>query len=298
MTGSGTDPIPGAGLNPGPGNPNACDHIPDADPAPSTTCVSIDGRPFVPASDGPFAIGEGIHEARAFAVDRAGRHSRMVTKIVKVDRSDPVSRVRAFARYPAALGWWRHLPLMHLAAADGDQNAGIALIEQRLDSNAWEEYKAGFTVPEGNHEVSVRATDAAGRMGAIVRLPVPVDVTPAVVQATQPDPAIWLKIGNLLGPATAKLQWKITENLAKTVHVYVIVHDLTGNVVRALDGGIVNVTPGVTKQGFTNWDGKDLTLLGLVPLGIYYYRVAVVDEAGNWSHSGESKPIQIKLKLL
>jgi hypothetical protein len=43
------------------------------------------------------------------------------------------------------------------------------------------------------------------------------------------------------------------------------------------------------------WDGKDASLLNILPLGIYYYRVGLVDEAGNAAYSGESKPITIRL---
>ena len=41
--------------------------------------------------------------------------------------------------------------------------------------------------------------------------------------------------------------------------------------------------------GSVTWDGKSHTLLSLVPLGVYYYRVVVTDQAGNVSHGGESK---------
>ena len=64
---------------------------------------------------------------------------------------------------------------------------------------------------------------------------------------------------------------------------------------RELDHGPITLVPGQLYQGFTYWDGKDKTLLGLVPVGLYYYRVVVVDEAGNISQSGESKPLQVKV---
>src|SRR3546814_13739297 len=95
----------------------------------------------------------------------------------------------------------------------------------------------------------------------------------------------------------AELGWQITEDRSGEVEVDVILHDLTGNVVRRLDGGTVTVTPGVTKTGSTTWDGKDRTLLQLVPVGLYYYRVVATDEAGNLAHSGESKPGQLRAPL-
>jgi hypothetical protein len=57
----------------------------------------------------------------------------------------------------------------------------------------------------------------------------------------------------------------------------------------------IAVTPGVYRGGYTLWDGKDLSLTGIVPVGIYFFRVVVTDDAGNVAQSGESKPIQIKV---
>ena len=53
--------------------------------------------------------------------------------------------------------------------------------------------------------------------------------------------------------------------------------------------------PGTPLSGFVSWNGRDNTLTGLVPLGVYYYRVSVVDDAGNTSMSEESDPITIRL---
>jgi hypothetical protein len=38
-------------------------------------------------------------------------------------------------------------------------------------------------------------------------------------------------------------------------------------------------------------------LTGILPVGLYYYRVVVTDDAGNTSQSWESRPIQIKASL-
>jgi hypothetical protein len=98
-----------------------------------------------------------------------------------------------------------------------------------------------------------------------------------------------------------KLQYTIGDALGAgdaanaNVSVGVIIQDLTGNIVRRIDGGTVAITKGVPTNGYVTWNGKDNSLLNLVPLGVYYYRVVVVDEAGNVTHSGESKPITIRL---
>jgi hypothetical protein len=57
----------------------------------------------------------------------------------------------------------------------------------------------------------------------------------------------------------------------------------------------ITITPGVNVDGYTYWDGRDLSLTGILPIGLYYYRVVVMDDAGNIAQSGESKPIQIKV---
>jgi flagellar hook assembly protein FlgD len=97
----------------------------------------------------------------------------------------------------------------------------------------------------------------------------------------------------LLG--SARLGWQVSDSLSTSVHVQVLVYNALGQVVRSLDSGSVPVTPGQIKGGSTAWDGHDDTLTGLLPIGTYYYRVVVTDQAGNAAQSVESKPLQISL---
>jgi len=53
----------------------------------------------------------------------------------------------------------------------------------------------------------------------------------------------------------------------------------------------------VTLGGSTAWDGQDQTLTGILPVGLYYYRVVAEDDAGNFTQSGQSIPIQIAANL-
>jgi hypothetical protein len=85
----------------------------------------------------------------------------------------------------------------------------------------------------------------------------------------------------------------VSDDRSSTVRITVLVVDVLGNTIRRIDGGTRAVTPGVTLNGFTNWDGRDAN--GDRPLGVFHYRVVVTDEAGNRSQSGESRPIQIVL---
>ena len=59
---------------------------------------------------------------------------------------------------------------------------------------------------------------------------------------------------------------------------------------------VVQATPDAAPvERSVQWDGKTGALTSLVPLGVYYYRVYGVDQAGNWSQSGESQRITIRI---
>jgi hypothetical protein len=304
-----------SGLTPASLSPTLCDHDPGTDPAPAGVCISIDGRAPGAAIDGPefgpytgaSLLGEGEHVIRAFSVDKAGRRSAMDREVIRVDRSDPVSVGRLRAPQASRVGllrpWWRHQPTLVLRATDGDQNAGIRRIELRIDGGALQTYAAPVTMPVGIHFVEHRAIDESGRVGPWKRIDVAVDVTPPVAKATTATPSpLWLHINLLgiikLGPEKSKLQWEISDELSSRVNVRIIVYGVTGLAVRHIDGGVQTVTPGVKKTGFTYWDGTDDSLIGFLPAGVYYYRVVATDDAGNVSMSGESKSLQIKLKLV
>jgi hypothetical protein len=313
ITQKSTDTVPGSLLVPQDLGSTLCDHVVNPDPAPAGVCISVDGKAPAASINGPefgpytgaITLGEGRHVIRAFSIDNAGRRSAMDRKVVLIDRSDPVSIARLRAPYASRTGlrdWWRHQPTLVLRAIDGDQNAGIDHIEYRFDgAGTIATYKDPVTMPVGIHYVEHRAVDRSGRTGAWRKLDVAVDLSPPVVTAGAPDPALWLyvKVLNLItfGPEKAKLNWTIKDDLAKKVHVDVLVFDAAGIFVRRLDGGDIAVTPGVAKSGSTLWDGKDNSLIGVVPAGVYYYRVVAIDDAGNPAQSGESKKLQIKLKL-
>lgn len=294
VTAAGSDPTPGSGVDQAhdPVLDDLCDagRLDQNPLAPSGQCVSVDGSPFVPVS-GPITLGEGEHSVRTFTVDVSGRRSAVVEEIRTTDESAPSVEMRTLPPLPARNGWWRAEPIVVLRAVDGDQGSGVTDLEYRVDGAPWADYDGPFTVGEGDHTVHYRATDGAGRV-TVGSQSVAVDLTPPTIVPRKPSPKIWSR---LFGPDEAKLRWTVTENLADEVSITVIVHDLTGNVVRTLDGGTYAVTPGVPLDGETLWDGQNRTLTGLVPVGIYFYRVVAIDEAGNVAHSGESAPIQIRL---
>jgi hypothetical protein len=317
VTQTSTDgPVPPAsGLTPQSLGTTLCDHDRGTDPAPAGVCISVDGRapgatiagPEFGPYTGAILLGEGDHLIRAFSVDNAGRRSEMDHNVVHIDRSDPVSIGRLRAPQASRVGllrpWWRHQPTLVLRALDGDQNAGIRRIEYRLNGGTVETYGEPVTMPVGIKYVEHRAIDESGRVGAWKRMDVAVDVTPPVVKATYASPSpLWLRVNLLgiikLGSDKSKLQYEISDELSGRVHVRVIVYGATGLAVRHLDGGVQTVTPGVKKTGHVLWDGTDDSLLGVLPAGLYYYRVVATDDAGNVAMSGESLGLQLKVKLV
>jgi len=127
-------------------------------------------------------------------------------------------------------------------------------------------------------------------------------VAPTVI-ATSPSKSPWIRIngtlswlqklllgGNIINVGgNNDLRYKVSDALSGDIEIGVVIYDVTGNPVRLLDGGTINVTPGTTHNGSVSWDGYQQSLTNLVPVGVYYYRVAATDEAGNTSFSGESK---------
>ena len=222
---------------------------------------------------------------------------------IYVDLSPPVATARTRPPDPALGPWFRTLPTVVLRAVDGDQNSGVASIQYRLDGGPVTTYTGPFTVPESPpvpRTVTYWATDTAGLVQPARTLTLPVDQTPPVVAATTPTPAhlagLLSAIGNLLGlsPPTAQLNWTVSDNTSPHVHITVLVYNATGAVVRQLDGGTYATTPNTVVNGSTAWDGKDQTITGVVPVGLYYYRVVATDDAGNIAQSGESSRSRLR----
>lgn len=287
------DAVPGAGLGADPSE--VCEDLtPGTADMPATAisglCLSVDGGPYVPAGGGVSA-GEGIHFVRAYSIDRSGRRSAVAERVVRVDESAPVVEPRLLPPAPARNGWYRTTPLVVLKADDGDDGSGVQSLQYRVGtSGPWLDYVQPFELAEGMQTVQFRASDIVGtRTGELITR---IDTTSPRVVATTPSKVLWLR---LLG-GTNQLRYTLADNLSGPVRVTVTVFDATMNPVRRLHGGVVHVTPGAAPiLGSVTWDGRDDSLLNLVPLGVYYYRVTATDDAGNVAFSGESQIITIRL---
>ncbi|HVV36482.1 MAG TPA: hypothetical protein VHC63_07735 [Acidimicrobiales bacterium] len=273
---------------------------------PTSLVVSVDGGPlFTPT--GSQSIPEGIHDVRARVRDNAGRYSAVALSTFQVDLSTPTVSHRILPPDPAQAGWYRRLPRVALVANDGDQSSGVDHIEYRIgNAGSFVTYTAPFELPEGRSTVTYRAVDRVGHVTPDHSFGVAVDVTSPVAKALTTSPQIWLRhLGLLgLGPKSVKLNYSVmdpklpglqVENEHRNLHVIVIVHDALGDAVRRIDAGTIVVAPGTTYNGSVQWDGTDQSLTGFLGVGTYYYRVIASDEAGNWTETGESQPLQIVL---
>ena len=235
-----------------------------------------------------------MHTVRAYSIDRSGRRSSVAERIVHIDKSRPVVELRRLPKDPAELvnNWYRVKPLIVLRADDGYDGSGVQLLEYKVDSGAFTPYLQPFELGEGVHTVQTQATDMVG--SATTSTQVKVDLTHPTAQALAPQKLLWVRLLGLGG--TNNLNFRVGDNLSGKLQVAVIIYDATGMPVRKLvPTGTITVAPGGFYNGFVTWDGKDGSLLNLVPLGIYYYRVVVVDEAGHVAHGGESPRITIRV---
>ncbi len=241
----------------------------------SGICVSIDHAAFEPYL-GTFTLPEGTHDVRAYSIDVAGTQSPLVDQTVNVDLSPPVAAAVIVPYDTNANGWWHSAPFpgdqadsppqVVLRAVDGAQGSGVVGIQYQINptaSSPWVAYTGPFNVPEGVNTVTYRAYDAAGLYEPTQTLSMPVDVTPPVVTATSPTPAVWLQVlsllGNVLGlsPAQAQLNWTVSDNLSPHVHITVLVYNAAGAVVRQLNGGTYSTQAGRHREWLDamEWSG-------------------------------------------
>ena len=270
------------------------DHLPNG------MCVSVDGLPYKPYS-GPTHLGRGTHVVRSFTVDAAGRRSQAVQREINVDGAAPVATIRVLPGEETQNGWWRRVRHVAIRAVDGDRSSGLSVLSYRIESDdAWKPVIGPLEIPVGVTTVEVRARDASGRERT-ESLAVLHDPDAPVAEATGASNPIISPVLKLLAPLGVKvlptdtmLKWRVTDPTTNNMKVTVVVFSATGEPVRHLDAGVFAAVPNVPVSGATKWDGSDDSLLGKVPVGLYFYRVVVTDAAGNTGMSGNSRPIVVK----
>ena len=139
-------------------------------------------------------------------------------------------------------------------------------------------------------------------MPAIVDTPAPGSlVLPGHLLQNLLSPALWAVVKALLPTLTgtkATLRFNVTDNLAAKVKVKIFVYNELGQLQTALDA------PGQYAGGYRDsgggsvtWDGAIAAGGGALP-GLYNYRVAAVDEAGNTAVSTDSAQFLVVLPKL
>jgi hypothetical protein len=172
-----------------------------------------------------------------------------------------------------------------------DARRAAELVRSFVAGKAWTDYVEPFNLPEGNFAIETRAADLVGQRTAVTA--VKGDTTSPFIHATQASRSVWSR---LLGPSSIQLRFRVADNLSGPVNAWVVIYDVTGNPVRIIQHPTINLVPGAAPAEYSvTWNGQQQSLTGLVPIGVYHYRVAVVDEAGNVAFSGESRPITIRL---
>jgi hypothetical protein len=250
----------------------------DLDVPASGLWVSIDHHPFFRQPAPAFArtIEEGFHDVRWFAEDSAGNRESIHALRFQVDLSDPASDLAPFPPAPNPAGWFRSIVSARLGATDGKDNSGVGVERFGVDGPASNAYTSPFAVGDGTHAVSVQAEDLAGRAEQTRASTIRIDRT-----APAASPSLVAGLPVLPGSPNA-LTYTTSDTQSPSVRTIVRVFDVTGAHVRDIDVGVAAAGPGVAL-----WDGTDDRADPVVP-GLYYYRVLVVDEAGNAGMSGES----------
>ncbi|WP_200919365.1 OmpL47-type beta-barrel domain-containing protein [Curtobacterium sp. Leaf261] len=101
-----------------------------------------------------------------------------------LDTTAPTLTVTPSTTQPNAAGWYRAVTLTPTAS---DDFTPAATVEVQVDGGAWTPLTGAFTVPDGQHTVAFRATDAADNVSAVQTWSGRVDSSAPVVQAAVRD---------------------------------------------------------------------------------------------------------------
>ncbi len=142
----------------------------------------------------PIVLGsDGMYTITLNAVDASGRSATTDTRTVIVDRTDPaVSLVTVNGGNSATFTNWKGTAALTLAGTATDAGSGVALVEYSLDNSNWNalsgttSWTGSIPVVNGTNTLYVRATDAAGRVGSLAPVSIPVDLTAPELTITSP----------------------------------------------------------------------------------------------------------------
>lgn len=248
--------------------------------------AQVDGGPWTVSAS--VVIPEGEHEVRVRAVDKAGNFSPIVEQTVRYDGTDPSGFPATFPPSANDRGWFRQPAHQSIAVEDGRDASGEDGATYQVDGGGQVSYLTPFDIGEGNHTLTIRPRDRAGRVGTPVTMPVRVDLTPPVPQPTGQPRTI------LLPFQSTTFTFTVSDNLSGKVRVRVELIDELGNVVQelAVPGDANGYIP--TGAGSVAWNGSLANGKKALP-GLYHFRVEAVDEAGNSAQSTEGNSMLLVL---
>ena len=159
--------------------------------APSKIRYQIDGGAFStwdPQDDAGNQIPDGVHEICFYAVDLAGNEEAAGDPKANAPATNCRASIKVDSQAPTALapispaapdgtnGFYSSSPEVDPSASDAAGGSGLDRTQYQIDGGAWQAAQQ-FSVPEGDHEVRVRAFDVAGNPSPVVERSVRVDTT-------------------------------------------------------------------------------------------------------------------------
>ncbi|MBN1539079.1 MAG: hypothetical protein JW939_02960 [Candidatus Thermoplasmatota archaeon] len=133
-------------------------------------------------------LGEGVHQLHFFSEDEAGNIEDEMHTEFRIDLRDPNVTVSLSPEGPdGENGWYGTEPLVTIEPSEDDEGSPV-LVRYTLEGIEYE-YERPFFVPEGIHQVLIRAEDLSGRMSDAVLLELKVDTTPPTTELDLSVPA-------------------------------------------------------------------------------------------------------------
>jgi len=115
------------------------------------TRYRIDGGQWIDYGDQFFLAGEGEHSIEWYSEDNAGNREDVVHRALRVDDTPPSTSISP-ANCPCTAD-----TLFTLTGTDS--GSGVNVTRYRIDGGEWTVYTNGFTVPEGEHNISFYSVD-------------------------------------------------------------------------------------------------------------------------------------------
>lgn len=151
------------------------------------TLYRVDGG-LTQVYSGPFAISnEGQHQVLYWSLDKLSNTEAQQTATIKIDSTVPTTQ-NSVSGPAGGNGYFKGAAQVTLTASDN--LSGVANKYFRIDGGATQTYVATFTVSsDGNHAVDYWSVDVAGNVGGVSTVPVKIDASAPLTQATVSGPA-------------------------------------------------------------------------------------------------------------